>query len=51
LFHHDPGHDDLMVDSILLEAREKVPRSSTLEIVAAAEGVTVSLGTVGAALR
>jgi phosphoribosyl 1,2-cyclic phosphodiesterase len=51
LFHHDPSHDDLMVDSILLEAREKLPRSSHLEIVAAAEGVTLSLGAVGASSR
>ena len=51
LFHHDPSHDDLMVDSILLEAREKLPRSFPLEIVAAAEGVTMSLGAVAASSR
>lgn len=51
LFHHDPGHDDLMVDSLLLEAREKLPRGSTLEVVAAAEGLTLSLGAVGVSAR
>ncbi len=51
LFHHDPSHDDLMVDSILLEAREKLPRSCGLEVVAAAEGLTLSLGAVGASSR
>ena len=40
-----------MVDSILFEAREKLPRSCPLEIVAAAEGVTLSLGAVAASSR
>jgi phosphoribosyl 1,2-cyclic phosphodiesterase len=57
LFHHDPAHDDLMVDSILLETREKATakaghgRHNPLEVIAAAEGVTLSLGPIGVSSR
>jgi phosphoribosyl 1,2-cyclic phosphodiesterase len=41
LFHHDPGHSDDVVDRLLGEARKVA--TGGLEVIAAAEGVTVSL--------
>lgn len=39
LFHHDPNHDDDMIDSMVARARELVKdRVSTLEVDAAREG-------------
>lgn len=43
LFHHDPTHDDDTVDRLLERARACVPRGVTLEVLAAAEGLTVTL--------
>jgi len=43
LFHHDPAHDDATLDRLLDEACASVPSSSSLEILAAAEGLTVTL--------
>lgn len=43
LFHHDPSHDDDTVDELLRVAQALVPAGSSLEIVAAAENLTVSL--------
>jgi phosphoribosyl 1,2-cyclic phosphodiesterase len=51
LFHHDPSHDDLIVDSLLIEAREKALGTSITEVIAAGEGVTLSLGAVPASAR
>jgi phosphoribosyl 1,2-cyclic phosphodiesterase len=51
LFHHDPGHDDLMVDSILIEARERAARAGLAEVVAAGEGMRLSVGSVTAVAR
>ncbi len=38
LFHHDPDHDDRMIDSILRKARQRFPRT-----VAAREGLTIQV--------
>ena len=43
LFHHDPSHDDEVVDRLLAEARELARGTSIVEVIAAAEGLTVSL--------
>jgi phosphoribosyl 1,2-cyclic phosphodiesterase len=43
LFHHDPARADDGVDAMLDRARAAVPSSVRLEILAAAEGMTVSL--------
>ena len=42
LFHHDPGHEDDDVDRMLDHARGLA--GDDLEVVAASEGLTVSLG-------
>ena len=44
LFHHDPAHDDDTVDRILLDARRHAEGSSLIEVIGAAEGLTVALG-------
>jgi phosphoribosyl 1,2-cyclic phosphodiesterase/CheY-like chemotaxis protein len=45
LFHHDPGHDDAMVDQIVHRARELVKKSGkSLEVEAAREGAELVLG-------
>ena len=45
LFHHDPSHDDAMVDKILRSARELVKKSGkSLEVEAAREGAELMLG-------
>jgi phosphoribosyl 1,2-cyclic phosphodiesterase len=51
LFHHDPAHDDVIVDSLLIEAREKASGTGVAEVIAAGEGVTLSLGVVRASAR
>jgi ribonuclease BN (tRNA processing enzyme) len=43
LFHHDPAHDDAAIDRILGDARRYAEGTSLREVVAAAEGLTVSL--------
>ena len=43
LFHHDPAHDDATVDRLFERARAAVPSTSHLEVLAAAENLTVSL--------
>jgi len=42
LFHHDPGHDDDEVDRLLEGARRTAGRMGVDEVIAAAEGLTVS---------
>ncbi|HEX6236271.1 MAG TPA: MBL fold metallo-hydrolase [Acidimicrobiales bacterium] len=46
LFHHDPAHDDDDVDRLLAGARDAAERSgsSVSEVLAAYEGLTVSMG-------
>src|SRR4030095_1191303 len=48
LFHHDPVHDDNQVAELERYARERAQSAgSTLEIFAAAEGMTVELDETG----
>jgi phosphoribosyl 1,2-cyclic phosphodiesterase len=44
LFHHDPAHDDGDVDRMLDHARAAVADCGVQEVIAAAEGLTISLG-------
>lgn len=43
LFHHDPGHDDDTIDRILAGARDRATGMGVDEVIAAAEGLTVTL--------
>jgi phosphoribosyl 1,2-cyclic phosphodiesterase len=43
LFHHDPSHSDDTVDRLLAEARMAATGTAVQEVIAAAEGLTVSL--------
>jgi phosphoribosyl 1,2-cyclic phosphodiesterase len=48
LFHHDPDHDDKMVDRMVREARAQVRRQGgKLKVEAAREGLTLKLGAKG----
>jgi phosphoribosyl 1,2-cyclic phosphodiesterase len=49
LFHHDPGHDDATIDSILCHAGLKARALGLTEVVAASEGYSVSIGHVAVA--
>jgi len=42
MFHHDPWHDDEMVDALLRECKEHARDRGVLDVIAAAEGLTVS---------
>jgi len=42
LFHHDPDHDDDQIDRLLAGARRTAERLGVDEVIAAAEGVTLS---------
>ncbi|MDQ6797229.1 MAG: MBL fold metallo-hydrolase, partial [Actinomycetota bacterium] len=42
LFHHDPGHDDDQIDLLAAGARRTAERLGVDEVIAAAEGTTVS---------
>lgn len=44
LFHHDPAHSDDQIDGILAQAREAAGGTGLDEIIAAYEGLTISLG-------
>ena len=44
LFHHDPSHSDDEIDRMLEEARRFAAASTSLEVTAASEGITVDLG-------
>jgi phosphoribosyl 1,2-cyclic phosphodiesterase/FixJ family two-component response regulator len=45
LFHHDPNHDDEMIDKMVEEARALVKKSGkTLEVEGAREGAEILLG-------
>jgi phosphoribosyl 1,2-cyclic phosphodiesterase len=44
LFHHDPSHDDRRIDALLEGAVRLADRRGIAEVIAAAEGLTVSLG-------
>lgn len=44
LFHHDPSHDDTMVDDILRRCKEEIrSRSYSFECIAAAEGMELEI--------
>jgi phosphoribosyl 1,2-cyclic phosphodiesterase/CheY-like chemotaxis protein len=46
LFHHDPGHDDEMIDRMVEQARSMVSKSGkTMVIEGAREGLEIPLGT------
>lgn len=49
LFHHDPSHADEVVDRLRVEAQALAAGTSVVEVVAAAEGLTVALSSVTAA--
>jgi phosphoribosyl 1,2-cyclic phosphodiesterase len=50
LFHHDPGHDDEMIDKMVENARALVAKSGKpLEVEAAREGAEILLGAKTAA--
>jgi phosphoribosyl 1,2-cyclic phosphodiesterase len=44
LFHHDPGHDDDEVDSLLQLAASVAAKRGVPKVAAAAEGMTIPLG-------
>jgi ribonuclease BN (tRNA processing enzyme) len=46
LFHHDPSHGDDRIDELLAEARDHAATLGVEEVLAAAEGLTLSLGDV-----
>jgi phosphoribosyl 1,2-cyclic phosphodiesterase len=46
LFHHDPDHDDTVIDKVVQEARNYFPK-----VRAAAEGMEMKIGSLGAAGR
>jgi phosphoribosyl 1,2-cyclic phosphodiesterase len=44
LSHHDPQHDDDLLDDLVLQARARAAAKSTrLEVFAAIEGATVTV--------
>jgi len=43
LFHHDPSHTDVRVDELLAEARKLGAERGVREVLAAAEGMTLSV--------
>lgn len=42
LFHHDPAHGDEVMDGLLADARREAERLGVDEVIAAAEGTTIS---------
>jgi ribonuclease BN (tRNA processing enzyme) len=42
LFHHDPGHGDEQIDRLTVQAQRAAERMGVDEVIAAAEGLTVS---------
>jgi phosphoribosyl 1,2-cyclic phosphodiesterase len=51
LFHHDPEHDDSVVDGLARQANEQARRLGVAEVFAASEGTTLALGRVAAGAR
>ncbi len=51
LFHHDPEHDDSVVDALARRADERARQLGVAEVLAASEGTTLSLGRVAAGAR
>ncbi|MCP4436998.1 MAG: MBL fold metallo-hydrolase [Actinomycetia bacterium] len=43
LFHHDPSHSDAHIDELLDGARNRAAESSSVEVIAAHEGLTIAL--------
>jgi phosphoribosyl 1,2-cyclic phosphodiesterase len=46
LFHHDPAHTDVRVDELLEHARDVAAERGVAEVIAASEGLTLSLDAV-----
>ncbi len=44
LFHHDPAHDDAALEALLDQARSAAEGTSVTEVILAAEGLSVALG-------
>lgn len=44
MFHHDPWHDDDMVDALLADCQELARDRGVDEVIAAAEGMTITFG-------
>jgi len=44
MFHHDPGRSDDQLDALLADVQTKATGTSVSEVLAAAEGLTISLG-------
>jgi len=51
LFHHDPEHDDAMLDDVARRADERARQLGVDQVVAASEGCTLVLGPVAAVAR
>jgi phosphoribosyl 1,2-cyclic phosphodiesterase len=47
MFHHDPSHGDEQIDELLIEARAMAAGRGIDEVIAAAEGLTISFDTAG----
>ena len=43
LFHHDPAHSDDQIDELLRDTRETAARTSSVEVLAASEGLCLNL--------
>ena len=48
LFHHDPAHDDEVIDRLGREATALAVGTSVIEVIAASEGLTVALSPASA---
>lgn len=48
LFHHDPTHGDAVVDRLCREAQSLAVGTSVIEVIAAAEGLTMALSPASA---
>jgi len=46
LFHHDPSHDDDAIDRLLAGAQDAAAKTGIEEVLAAAEGLTISMDRV-----
>ena len=48
LFHHDPSHDDVMLDALAGRRPQPGARPVGVEVIAAYEGLTIAFGSAGA---
>lgn len=44
LFHHDPSHDDTIMDALLVQAKRTASSIPNLEVIGAREGMVLQLG-------